>query len=288
MTFEGIDVATMRMAIELYLQIAWGNRAAEKAPSIAWEECGTPEDVLKSFRKDPGTGNMRRFALRLGHPTYPFMKVLFQELLVRDRFFFCVDTHDDHLELDSSISDYDQFLELKRQNAEVKERVEEAWAKAGIPTFAEVVAQVERETPPGAAADSEGGPMVLIVDDDAEIARGVRAILGRRGCQTAVVHSAESALSYLEQNKPDLILSDLEMGGISGLELARKLVQDPELKDIPFILATAASISPSHFHSIDGYLVKPYDTAVLLAFVREHLAGTHPLADPAPAKESSS
>ena len=62
------------------------------------------------------------------------------------------------------------------------------------------------------------------------------------------------------------------MPGLSGLDLARRVRADARLKGIPFILATAASIDASHFALIDGYLVKPFETTVLLKFIAKYLS----------------
>jgi CheY-like chemotaxis protein len=87
---------------------------------------------------------------------------------------------------------------------------------------------------------------------------------------------AEEALERIAETRPDLVLSDLEMPGMSGLELARRLRADPATSTIPFILATAASIDPSHFRLVDGYLVKPFETSVLLKFIAKYLSSKAP------------
>lgn len=271
MSIRGIDVPTMERAIRAYLELAWEDRAASKMPAIDFAAATCPEDVLKAFQEDQRAGRMRRFTLRLGNRRYPFMKLVFQELLIRGRFFFAVDTHDE-MDLKDSFPDYEQWLEVKRFNARLKEEVERAWAERGVPTFATIVAQVEREAPePERPFEEERAPYVLIVDDEVSIARGVDAILSRQGYRTRQVHTAEDAWDSILEQRPDLILSDWEMPGMSGLELAAKLREDPDLGSIPFILATAAMISPTHFNIIDGFLVKPYEAPVLLKFVSEHL-----------------
>jgi CheY-like chemotaxis protein len=271
MRIEGVDVPSMRRAVQVYLEHAWAERPEARPGSpIDFEGCSTPEDVLRFFRRDDRAGNMRRYALKLGNARYPFMKLIFQELLVRDRFFFAVDTHDD-LDLKDSIPDYEQWLDLKRYNRRLKEMIEHGWQESHVPTFADIVAQVERETPPGPAL-RDSSPRILVVDDDLDIAQGVCAILDRHGYRTRQAHSAEEALEMLEAEIPDLILSDLEMGGMSGLELASRLREHESTARVPFILATAASIGSTNFRVIDGFLVKPYDGELLLKFISRHVA----------------
>ncbi len=270
MSITGIDLPTMERAIRTYLELAWEGDADAKMPPIDFTS-PTLDEVLQSWTADRGAGRMRRYTLRLGNYRYPFMKLVFQELLIRGRFFFAVDTHDE-MDLKDSFADYEQWLEVKRFNARLKEAVERAWQEREVPTFAAVVAQVERETPPAPRRETKTRPAyVLIVDDEVDIARGVDAILARSGYRTRQVHTAEDAFESIQRDRPDLVLSDLEMPGMSGLDLAAKLREDPGLESIPFILATAATIGRSHFGVIDGFLVKPYESPVLLKFVSEHL-----------------
>lgn len=270
MSITGIDLPTMERAIRTYLELAWEDDADAKMPPIDFSS-PTLDEVLQSWTADRGAGRMRRYTLRLGNYRYPFMKLVFQELLIRGRFFFAVDTHDE-MDLKDSFADYEQWLEVKRFNARLKEAVERAWQEREVPTFAAVVAQVERETPPAPRRETKTRPAyVLIVDDEVDIARGVDAILARSGYRTRQVHTAEDAFESIQRDRPDLVLSDLEMPGMSGLDLAAKLREDPGLESIPFILATAATIGRSHFGVIDGFLVKPYESPVLLKFVSEHL-----------------
>jgi CheY-like chemotaxis protein len=273
MRLEETDVAMLVKAVDVYLAIAWPDQAAEKARALGLSQAHSTEEALERFTDERKIGKLRKYALRLGNARYPNMKLVFQELLVRDKFFFAVDAHDEVF-VDSSWNDFDQWIELKRENSEIKEAVEREWQAAGVPTFATIVHEIEQET--RLAEGPVGhGDLVLVVDDDAGIAAGVEIILNRQGYRTIKAKSAEEALKVLEETRPDLVLSDLEMPpGMSGLDLARRMRADPALKGVPFILATAASIDPSHFSLIDGYLVKPFETNVLLKFIAKNLASS--------------
>jgi CheY-like chemotaxis protein len=287
MSIEGVDVPTMKRAIQSYLDHAFGEAAAAHLPAIDFEVALSLEDVLANFHHDQRAGRMRRYTLRLGNSRYPFMKLVFQELLIRNRFFFAVDTHDE-MDLKDSFPDYEKWLELKQFNAKLKERVERSWQEIGVPTFADIVAQVERETPEAVSSVPEAErKYILIVDDEKSIARGVDAILSRQGYRTRQVHTAEDAWDSMQRERPDLVISDLEMPGKTGLQLAEDMRKDRDLAQVPFILATAALIGPEHFGTIDGFLVKPYEAPLLLKFVSEHLnrrpgssTGTLPIQQP--------
>jgi CheY-like chemotaxis protein len=271
MKLEETDVAMLVKAVDVYLGIAWGGLAEAKSRALDLASTHSIDEALERFVDERKVGKLRKYALRLGNHRYPNMKVVFQELLVRDKFFFSVDTHDEQF-VDSSWKDFDQWIELKRENSEIKEEVERAWQSAGVPTFATVVHEIEQETRL-AEGPTGHGELVLIVDDDAGIAAGVEIILNRQGYRTMKATQAEEAVKILEETRPDLVLSDLEMPpGVSGLDLARKIRANPATSGIPFILATAASIDASHFSLIDGYLVKPFETSVLLKFIARNLA----------------
>jgi len=274
MRLDELDVATMRRAIEIYLEHAYPDPARRPRPPIAFETCRSVDDVLAAFRNETGSHRMRKYVLRLGNERYPHMKLVFQELLIRDSFFFAVDTHDE-LDIKKSYPDYEKWLDLKRQNAQLKEAIEKSWSKAGVPTFASIVREVEERTPRRAAAPGRR-PEILIVDDDADIARGVETILDREGYDTRLASSGEEALKAIAEKPPDLVLSDLEMPGMTGLELAEALRAKEDTARIPFILATAATVGSSNFRVIDGYLVKPFDTNVLLKFIEQYLKPARP------------
>lgn len=270
MRLEDLPVGTMREALRIYLDMAWEDEASGHWPPVDWETCSSACDVLASFKDETGTGNMRKYSLRLGNKRYPFMKVVFQELLIHDSFYFAVDTHDD-LDLKDSFQDYEQWLAIKNWNSSLKERVERAWREAGVPTFASLVAEIEGMAPVGEGSGAATGPLVLVVDDEPDIAHGVETILNRRGYATLTAASGEEALELVDGRRPALILSDLEMKGMTGLELAARLRKRESTRRIPFILATAASIATANFKVVDGFLVKPFDRDVLIRFVEQHL-----------------
>lgn len=271
MRLESVTSAIFEQAVASYLKHAWGDLADSHWPAL--DLAGTDaEHVLEGFSDERREGRMRRFTLRLGNRRYPFMKLVFQESLIRNSFFFGVDTHDE-LDIKETTPDYAEWLLIRDYNARVKEKVEREWKDLDVPTFEDVLEDVDRApVPDEQRRDPEQAPTIFVVDDDREIAEGVRRILSRRGYRVEVSHSAEEALRKLEQVKPDLVLSDLEMGGgMTGLDFARRLRENPRRADVPFLLATAAGIDLSCYTHLDGFLVKPYEIEVLLAFLSKHL-----------------
>lgn len=111
---------------------------------------------------------------------------------------------------------------------------------------------------------------VLVVDDNAEIREYLQHIFSHK----YHVYAAENGLAGLNlanQHLPDLIISDINMDGLDGLELCRKVKQSDVLGHIPVILLTAASSTDTKLKGIEGgaddYITKPFDSQLLLARV---------------------
>ena len=272
MNLPGIDVSTIERAIALYCSLAWPGKASSELKRVFWNENLSTDQVLAQIHGESADSRLKRFTLRLGNQFYPHMKVVLQDFLLPNYFSFSVDTHDDHFDVGPECGGYDAWLAIKQRNADLKQEVEDSWAREGIPTLADVVARLEKETPPGAAASSDGGPLVLIVDDEPKWSRGAHLVMLGEGSRTAIVESAEAAVAFLDTNQPDLILSDWEMGLMTGLEFARWLRAQSGRPRIPFILMSAGRARPVGETSIDEFLAKPYEKATLASLVREHLA----------------
>jgi CheY-like chemotaxis protein len=269
MRLEEVDVSLIEKATAIYLRLAYGDAKPRSKPDFS--SASTIADALEVFQNEQKFGKMRKWSLRLGNRRYPFMKLVLQELLVRDRFFFAVDTHDD-LDLGAGCDDFEAFVALKGENAALKEAIEKAWRAEKIPTFASLVADVEAESRVHAELPYGDGAKVFVVDDDVDLSSAVVAVLTRQGYETARFCDAEAALSALKGPAPDLILSDLEMPGKSGIDLAKIVRADGRFDKTAFILATAAGIDGSQFTFIDAWLVKPYETSVLLKFAADVIA----------------
>ena len=266
MKLDELDAAIMKKAVDVYLDVAFEPDQTRR-PTVQLE--GTGPELLERFVSVGDPGDMRRYVMRLGNARYPFMKMVFQELLVRDFFFFAVDTHDD-LAIRDGFPDYDAWLEVKRYNTEVKENVERRWREAGLPTMASVIAAIEDQTPAAPAPVSVEAPLIVAADDEAELLRGMTSVLSGAGYRVKAASSAEEALELIERETPDVVVSDLEMGGMSGLDFARRLREHPATERVPFILVTAANVAGLDLKPIDGFLAKPYPTQDLLDAVSRH------------------
>lgn len=116
---------------------------------------------------------------------------------------------------------------------------------------------------------------ILIVEDEPEIAGLMRFHVEREGYHARVVHSGRLALSAVESSRPDLILLDLMLPDIDGLEVCRRLKWQPETRDIPILMVSAkgeeADIVAGIELGADDYVTKPFSPKVLMARVRNIL-----------------
>jgi CheY-like chemotaxis protein len=119
------------------------------------------------------------------------------------------------------------------------------------------------------------GEPILIVDDNAVNLKLVRVLLAKEGYETRTANDANEALAVLETFSPRLILMDLQLPGMDGLQLTRQLKADPRTKDIVIVALTAYAMKGDEEKSkeagCDGYITKPIDTRTMPATLRVFL-----------------
>lgn len=117
--------------------------------------------------------------------------------------------------------------------------------------------------------------IILAIDDNPRNLQLISALLSQNGYKVVVVNSGENALKYLILKKPDLILLDVMMPGMSGYDVMEQLRSKSEWKDIPVIFLTAKSdvsdiVQGFRLGAVD-YVVKPFRGDELQARIRTHL-----------------
>jgi DNA-binding response OmpR family regulator len=136
------------------------------------------------------------------------------------------------------------------------------------------------------------GEPILIVDDTPVNLKLTRILLVNEGYKVMTAASAEEALELLRSYHPQLILADIQLPGMDGLELTRRIKKNQETRDITVVALTAFAMKGDEQKAIeagcDGYITKPIDTRSLGARIREHLnrraeaqQGPPPAAQPA-------
>lgn len=118
-------------------------------------------------------------------------------------------------------------------------------------------------------------PLVLIVDDSSADAQALAALLNLE-YRIKVAHNGADALEIVQRSpRPDLILLDLLMPGMGGLEVCKRLKQSAVTRDIPLVFVTAAQDASQEARALElqaaDYITKPYSAAVLRARIRNAL-----------------
>ncbi len=121
----------------------------------------------------------------------------------------------------------------------------------------------------------ERKPRILVVDDEAQIARVLRAGLTARGYEVRSASDGALALAALEEWGPDLVMTDLSMPGIDGIELCRRIRSRSE---IPIIVLSVKGEEGTKVEALDAgaddYVTKPFGMDELIARVRAALRRT--------------
>lgn len=133
------------------------------------------------------------------------------------------------------------------------------------------------------AADiqAEGGqPRVLVVDDEAAIREMIEFALKKAGMQVQLAANAHEALVAISEQRPDIILLDWMMPGVSGVDLTRRLRRDSYTEDIPIIMLTARVTEDDKVRGLeagtDDYVIKPFSPRELVARIRAVMRRANP------------
>jgi chemosensory pili system protein ChpA (sensor histidine kinase/response regulator) len=132
------------------------------------------------------------------------------------------------------------------------------------------------EQPTAAAEPVAQAPLVLVVDDSLTVRRVTQRLLEREGYRVAVAKDGIDALEKLADERPAVLLSDIEMPRMDGFDLVRNLRADARLADLPVVMITSR-IAQKHRDvaatlGVDHYLGKPYSEDELLGLVQRYTA----------------
>ncbi len=126
------------------------------------------------------------------------------------------------------------------------------------------------------AASANQVPLILVVDDSITVRRVTQRLLKREGYRVALASDGLDALEKLQEEKPTVVLSDIEMPRMDGFDLARNIRGDANLRDLPIIMITSRIAGKHREHAkelgVDHYLGKPYSEDELLGLVRSYCA----------------
>ena len=135
-------------------------------------------------------------------------------------------------------------------------------------------------------AEEAANEVVLVVDDDFDIARYVELNLSLEGFNVHVAHDGEQALLKAMELRPDVVLLDVMMPGVDGYEVCRKLRGDARTSHAAILMLTAKTLSADTVLGLtsgaDDYIAKPFDPPELVARVRAALRRAKQLRDVSP------
>lgn len=118
------------------------------------------------------------------------------------------------------------------------------------------------------------GKPVLVVEDNEKNMKLFRDVLQATGYATLEATSGEDALALAQSENPALVLMDVQLPGMDGIEALGRLRQDERTASIPVLALTAQAMSGDRERFLeagfDGYLSKPVDVAELIRTVKEH------------------
>jgi CheY-like chemotaxis protein len=119
------------------------------------------------------------------------------------------------------------------------------------------------------------GEAILVVDDTPVNLKLTKIVLTNEGYDVRTAESGEEALQILETFHPRMILADIQMPGMDGLEMTRRIKQDARHSDIIVVALTALAMEADQQRATeagcDGYITKPIDTRALGRRIREYL-----------------
>jgi len=123
-------------------------------------------------------------------------------------------------------------------------------------------------------------PSILVVDDEESISTVIRYNLQKEGYRVTTISDGTDALKYAQENKPDLILLDWMLPSIPGVEICRKLREEPETANIPIIMVSARTEEFDRITGLDrgadDYIIKPFSPAELIARIKAILRRMRP------------
>lgn len=120
------------------------------------------------------------------------------------------------------------------------------------------------------------GELILIVEDQLLNRKLVRDVLQAKGYRTVEAETGEEGVRTAQERNPELILMDIQLPGINGIEALKRLRENPVTRAIPVIAVTASAMQQNRREIIeagfDGYLPKPINIIAFLETVRAKLA----------------
>lgn len=147
-------------------------------------------------------------------------------------------------------------------------------ASAGVSMLAETDGPDAPKAPTAMLAGPSQVPLILVVDDSITVRRVTQRLLQREGYRVALAADGLQALERLQEERPTVVLSDIEMPRMDGFDLARNIRADSALRDLPIIMITSRIAEKHREHAmelgVNHYLGKPYSDEELLSLIQHY------------------
>ena len=118
---------------------------------------------------------------------------------------------------------------------------------------------------------------ILVVEDQEDNRQILRDLLGTAGYELSEAENGADAITAVANHRPDLILMDIQLPEVSGLEITKRLKADEELRGIPVVAVTAFAMKGDEEKirqgGCEGYIAKPISIAGFIKVVEHHLPG---------------
>ena len=127
----------------------------------------------------------------------------------------------------------------------------------------------------------QASQIILVVEDNPDNMTTITAILDEMGCSYITAEDGQLAVKVANESCPGLILMDIQLPGLSGLDATRQIKMNPVLSHIPIIALTARAMKGDRETALaagcDDYLTKPLDPASVIAVIRKWMPDTAPV-----------
>ncbi|MCA8911465.1 MAG: response regulator [Planctomycetes bacterium] len=244
----------VQQALRIYWKHAWPVSSGACPALPDWADLNMNQ-ILGKFvdESDCSDHACHRFVLRLGNYIYPHMKFAVEQCIRGGDFYFLADCHDDALA--PQTSDIETWKELRSRNYSIKLAIESDWKRKGLPTF---LTASKRATGSFKKPKKESARHILVVDDEPANCALTGAMLRAEGFGIESAGSGTEALQRANQQKPDLVVTDYEMPGMSGREFAEQFKSNEETREIPILICTYAEVTEADLRPADALLRRPF------------------------------
>ncbi|MBI3836513.1 MAG: response regulator [Planctomycetia bacterium] len=121
---------------------------------------------------------------------------------------------------------------------------------------------------------------VLLCDDEIHILRAAEIKVSRAGYAVRIAHDGQEAWEFIQQDRPDVLVTDVQMPRCDGFELSRRIRNDPAFKDLPILMLTAKGFELAHQEMMEKWgivaiLAKPFSPRELVRRIDQILGVVH-------------